>query len=107
MLSDFGELVLAFYFSSLILIFIPAMGLAVGALAGRLTPGVSAALGSLIGLLSGVCGLVLSFLALWVWLELGGGPPPRHLALLIVFGLHIGGVIAPVAVLQLVRRWQC
>ena len=106
MLSDFGELVLAFYFSSFTLIFIPALGLAVGALAGKLTPGVSAALGSFIGLASGICGLVLSVLAFWVWLELGGGPPPRHLSLLIALGLPIGGVTAPFAVLRMVRRWR-
>ena len=107
MLSDFGEIVLAFYFSSFIFVILPALGLAVGALTGRLTPGVSTALGSIIGLASGVLGLGLTFLASWVLLEPGGGSQPRYLLLLIAFGLPIGGVLAPVAVLQLVRRRRC
>ena len=58
MVSDFSELVLAYYFSSFILIFIPLLGLAVGGFTGKLTSGVSTTLGSLIGLVSGVFGLV-------------------------------------------------
>lgn len=104
MLSDFGEIVLAFYFSSFIFVILPALGLAFGALTGRLTPGVSTALGSIIGLASGVLGLGLSFFASWVLLEPRGGSQARYLLLLTAFGLPIGGVLAPVAVLQLVRR---
>ena len=106
MVSDFGELVLALYFSSLMLVFIPTLGLAVGALTGKLTPGVGAPLGSLIGLACGVFGLVLTFVAFWVLAELTDGSPPRPLSLLMAFGLPIGGVFAPVVVLRPVRRWR-
>lgn len=106
MVSNFGELFLALYFSSLMLVFIPALGLAVGAITGKLTPGVGAPLGSLVGLACGVSGLVLTFLAFWVLAELTDGSPPRTLSLLIAFGLPISGALAPVALLRPVRRWR-
>ena len=110
MISDFGLFVAAVYFSSLMFVLIPALGLSVGAIAGKLTPDVSIALGSIVGLVSGVFGILLAtltaYLAFWVFLELGYGPPPRYLTLLIVVGLPLGGVITPVAVLQLFRRWR-
>ena len=75
MVSNFGELVLAFYFSSLLLVFIPALGLAVGAITGKLTPGVGAPLGSLVGLACGVLGLVLSLCCI-----LGNGGTDRRVS---------------------------
>ena len=108
MASDLGELALAFYFSSFILVFIPALGLAVGALAGKLTPGVSVTLGSLVGLASGVAGLVLTFGFFWVLPELGDRSPARELSLIIALGLPLSGALAPVVIAQLVRlRRDC
>jgi hypothetical protein len=108
MISDFGSFVAAVYFSGLIYILIPASGAIVGAVAGRLTPSVSVALGPIVGLASGAAGLVLSILAFWILRGFGSGDLDLsgYLSLLLAFGLPLGGVFAPIAVLPLARRWR-
>ena len=106
MISDFGLFVAAVYFSSLIFILIPSIGVIIGAIAGRLTPGAGIALGALIGLATSVVGLVLAFLISWALLGFGYEDLPKYLSLLLAFGLTLGGAFAPIAVVPLVRAWR-
>lgn len=102
MVSEVLEFASGLYFSSLLFIFIPALGFITGAVTGRYTPGVGVALGSLVGLASGILGLALATLVGW----LAGGIEDRWRGTLVAFVLPLGGAFAPIAVLQLVRLWR-
>ena len=53
------------YFSSLIFVVVPLLGLASGAVAGRLTRGVSTGLGAVVGFMTGASALVALLLLGW------------------------------------------
>ena len=102
MVPDLFEYALALYFSSFMFIFIPALGLAAGAVTGRVTPGVGIALGSLVGLASSAVGISLAFLVGRLSSELVG----YWLFILVGFVLPLGGAFAPAVILPLVWLWR-
>ena len=102
MVPDLFEYALALYFSSFMFIFVPALGLATGAVTGRVTPSVGVVVGSVVGLASGIVGLALAFLVGWI----AGGHKGWWLDVMAAFVLPLGGAIAPIAILQLVRLWR-
>ena len=106
MLEDLGLMVAAVYFSSLLFVLIPGLGLVAGAVTGKLTPNASIALGSLIGLACGAVGLALSLLAYWALSALFTPPWPDYSFWLLGVILPLGGALSSVGVLQLFRRRQ-
>ena len=75
------EIVLAALFSSFYFIIVPALGIATGAVAGRLTPTVSTGRGALVGLASGVLAVGFASLLAWVIYDLSRFRPSSPLVL--------------------------
>ena len=102
MVPDFLEFALGLYFFGFMFILIPALGLVTGAVTGRPTPGVGIAVVTLVGLASGVVGLVLAIfvglIANWIM--------DHWLVYLVALVLPLGGAVAPVPILQLVPLWR-
>ena len=84
-MSTTTEIVLALLFSSFYFIIVPALGIATGAVAGRLTPTVSTGRGALVGLASGVLAVGFGFLLLWVIYDLSRFGPSSPLGLMMFF----------------------
>ena len=78
-MSTTTEIVLALLFSSFYFIIVPALGIATGAVAGRLTPTVSTGRGALVGLASGVLAVGFGFLLAWVIYDLSRFGPSSPL----------------------------
>ncbi len=97
------ELAAAVYFSSLIFVVMPLLGLASGAVAGRLTKGVSTGLGAGVGFLTGASVLVALFLLSWAATHLVNLDIPSDLALAIAFSPLALAIVVPVAVLRVIR----
>ena len=100
------EIIAALYLSSLLFFFIPVLGTIVCAIAGRLTPGVSAALGALVGLVTSITGLGLAFLVGGALQELLGVGSGLMLFFITALCLPPGGALSPVVVVPLMGRWQ-
>ena len=81
----------------------PALGIATGAVAGRLTPTVSTGRGALVGLASGVLAVGFVFLPAWVIYDLSGFRPPGPLGLMMLFTPLTLAILAPPVVLQIIR----
>ena len=84
-MSTIIEIVLALLFSSFYFIIVPALGIATGAVAGRLTPTVSTGRGALVGLASGVLAVGFGFLLAWVIYDLSRFGPSSPLGLMMFF----------------------
>ena len=84
-MSTTTEIVLALLFSSFYFIIVPALGIATGAVAGRLTPTVSTGRGALVGLASGVLAVGFGFLLDWVIYDLSRFGPSSPLGLMMFF----------------------
>ena len=97
------EMAAAVYFSSLIFVVVPLLGLASGAVAGRLPKGVSTGLGAVVGLMTGASALVALFLLGWATTVLVNLDIPSDLELAIVFSPLALAIVVPVAVLQIIR----
>ena len=97
------EMAAAVYLSSLIFVIVPLLGLASGAVAGRLTKGASTGLGAVVGLMTGALVLVALFLLGWATTHLVNLDIPSDLALAIAFSPLALAIVVPVAVLQVIR----
>ena len=97
------EMAAVVYFSSLIFVVVPLLGLASGAVAGRLTTGVSTGLGAVVGFITGSSALVALFLLSWAATGLVNLDIPSDLALAIAFSPLALAIVVPVAVLQVIR----
>ena len=97
------EMASVVYFSSLIFVVLPLLGLASGAVAGSVTRGVSTGLGAVVGLMTGASALVALFLLGWAT----AGPfhldISSDLALAIAFSPLALAIVVPVAVLRVIR----
>ena len=97
------EMAAAVYFSSLIFVIVPLLGLASGAVTGRLTKGVSTGLGAVVGFTTGASALVALFLLGWATAYLVNLDIPSDLALAVAFSPLALALVVPVAVLQVIR----
>ena len=97
------EMAAAIYFSSLIFVIIPLLGLASGAFAGRLTKGVSTGFGAVVGFITGASALVALFLLGWSTAVLFNLDIPSDWALAIAFSPLALALAVPVALLQVIR----
>ena len=105
-MSTTTEIILALLFSSfyfIIFIIVPALGIATGAVAGRLTPTVSTGCGALVGLASGVLAVGFGFLLPWVIYDLSRFGPSSPLGLMMFFTPPTLAIFAPPVVLQIIR----
>ena len=104
-MSTTTEIGLALLFSSFYFIIVPALGIATGAVAGRLTPTVSTGRGALVGLASGVLAVGFGFLLDWVIYDLSRFGPSSPLGLMMFFTPPPPtlAIFAPPVVLQIIR----
>ena len=82
---------------------LPLLGMTVGAVAGWLTPRVSAGLGAVIGLVSGALGIGSTIFVAWVFLEPGYELPSPNVRIVLAIGPPAVGLVAPIVLLQLIR----
>ena len=82
---------------------LPLLGMTVGAVAGGLTPRVSAGLGAVIGLVSGALGIGSTIFVAWVFLEQGYGLPSPKVRIVLAIVPPAVGLVAPIVLLQLIR----
>ena len=92
----------AMYFSSLYFVIIPLLGLASGAIAGRLTPSVSTGLGAVVGLASGALTVTAFLLLGWAYTLVNLAISPDA-ALEIAFSALPLALVVPAAVVQVIR----
>ena len=97
------EMAAAVYFSSLIFVIVPLLGLASGAVAGRLTKGVSTGLGAVVGFTTGASVLVALFILGWATAYLFNLDIPSDLAPAVAFSPLALALVVPVAVLHVIR----
>ncbi len=97
-----SEFVWAVLFSSLYVVIVPALGMATGAVAGRMTPTVSTSLGAFVGLASGVVAMGLVSLGSWV-VYIGGYQPPPTLEWVIFLAPMALAVLAPPVACWVIR----
>ena len=81
---------------------LPLLGMTVGAVAGGLTPRVSAGLGAVIGLVSGALGIGSTIFVAWVFIEHHYFPSP-NVRIVLAIGPPAVGLVAPIVLLQLIR----
>ena len=105
-LSDLLTAMWVLYKTGALFVLVPALALVAGAVAGWLTPRTGALMGGVVGLVTGSGSLLIGFYVFIPLARLGGNYAPEFVFVLITVGSPLGGILAPIAILQTVRLWR-